>query len=725
MNSPRPAKKLSLRVTIGTLFIGLVVLLGLVLSVQGYSRSSEIILSSAEQYYEQVSREVQLDFKATYGPVVHALELLALSPIVAAKTRSARLDRLPLLVAALRDGGAVSAIQVGYDDGDYFIVRPLVAEDMRRRFAAPAAADYVVDHIAEAPTGERRLSRLFFNRDLGPVGEEPPVATEYDPRQRPWYRQASARPSATAPYRFHFIGKVGTTVTVQTGEPGVVIATDVSLEQLSDTIGRYRITPGSEAVILGRDGRVLAYHDAQRLTGRGEDGSVQLTHIRELGSPLLETFGKNLDLGPRRLDLTHEGRHWIGKVDAIARQSGLNLSLILLSPVDELLTDAAAVRRASLITTAVIIALSIPVVWWLAGRIAGPMRRLAVEAENIRRFDFESPLETRSFISEVDSLADAMRMMKSTINRFLSLINLLAGEKALDALLERITAETMRVAGADAAVVYLVDDDDSHLSAEAVQTVSGRSVPAGLLSDVALTDAHPLVGHLHDEQPAVMELDSTATGMRVLRDLVDAERAVMVTVPLRNRQDEAMGVLCLVYPSDGEPVRDAERVSQIAFVDALSGFAAVSIESRHLLKMQEALLEAFIKLIAGAIDAKSPYTGGHCQRVPELTRMLAEAACAADEPPFAGFDLNGDDWDALHIASWLHDCGKVTTPEYVVDKATKLETIYDRIHEIRMRFEVLKRDAEVRYWKELASGGDQHALKTRLDTELATLGPAG
>jgi len=137
----------------------------------------------------------------------------------------------------------------------------------------------------------------------------------------------------------------------------------------------------------------------------------------------------------------------------------------------------------------------------------------------------------------------------------------------------------------------------------------------------------------------------------------------------------------------------------IGFAQALSGFTAVSMESRQLLKNQKELLQSFIELIASAIDAKSPYTGGHCQRVPELTKMLATAACDSDDPRFASFTLTEEAWEELHIAAWLHDCGKVTTPEYVVDKATKLETIYDRIHEIRMRFEVLKRDAEVDFWK--------------------------
>jgi HD superfamily phosphodiesterase len=113
------------------------------------------------------------------------------------------------------------------------------------------------------------------------------------------------------------------------------------------------------------------------------------------------------------------------------------------------------------------------------------------------------------------------------------------------------------------------------------------------------------------------------------------------------------------------------------------------------------LFEAFIQLIAGAIDAKSPYTGGHCARVPELTKMLARAACAETSGTYKDFQLGDEEWEAVHVAAWLHDCGKVTTPEYVVDKATKLETLYDRIHEVRMRFEVLKRDAEIACLKRL------------------------
>ena len=713
--------RLPLHITIGSLFVLLVVLLGALLSLQSYSKSSEIILASAEDVYDQVSNEIQLDFKATYRPVVGAVELLALSPVTDADSADMRSANLALFAAALGDGAVVSAIQAAYPNGDYFIVRPLKISGSRERFDAPGDAAFVVDDISAGDGGERLLSRHYFDDALKLVRKNPPVATDYDPRVRPWYRQAGDRPRAITPYLFYFIGKVGTTVTVRTRRPGVVVAADVSLEQLSKTIGRYRLTPGSEAVLLDGAGRALAYHDISRLISRGPQDGFEIAHVSDLGSPVLAHFSNGLDLTPRRIDLDFQGKRWTGSVDKIARTSGLDLNILLLSPIDELLSEAVAIRWSSLVTTAIIVALTIPVVWLVADRVAGPLRRLAAEAETIRRFDFESPLLARSFITEVDSLAGAMRMMKSTINRFLTLINSLAGEREFEKLLGRITEETMKVGRSDAAVVYLVDEEETFLKPGVLHRDSGQSCEAGLLTDLLLTGDHPLSRNVTGDQTGIVNLDTgTAGELKPLLECIDSETATLITFPLRNRQNEAVGVLCLLYAGAGYAAK-ADDNAQIAFVRALSGFAAVSIESRQLLRMQEALLDAFIKLIAGAIDAKSPYTGGHCQRVPELTRMLAQAACDSNAPPFADYQLSDDGWDALHIASWLHDCGKVTTPEYVVDKATKLETIYDRIHEIRMRFEVLKRDTDIRFWEQLAAGGERATLEAERDAHLAQL----
>jgi HD-GYP domain-containing protein (c-di-GMP phosphodiesterase class II) len=194
-----------------------------------------------------------------------------------------------------------------------------------------------------------------------------------------------------------------------------------------------------------------------------------------------------------------------------------------------------------------------------------------------------------------------------------------------------------------------------------------------------------------------------------------------LTVPLKNMHGLVIGVLQLINAKDPRGKVIPFDDSIVPMVSALASQAAVSIDNRILTDELKQLLDAFISLIAAAIDTKSPYTGGHCQRVPVLTEMLVRAACESREGPFADFDLNEAEWYELRVAAWLHDCGKVITPEHIVDKATKLEAIYDRIHEVRMRFEVLKRDAEIRMLKGLLDGGDEAALRAAHAAEIATL----
>ena len=194
-----------------------------------------------------------------------------------------------------------------------------------------------------------------------------------------------------------------------------------------------------------------------------------------------------------------------------------------------------------------------------------------------------------------------------------------------------------------------------------------------------------------------------------------------LTVPLKNHNGLVIGVLQLINAKD----RDGNIVpfdpSIVPMVSALASQAAVSIDNRLLIEELKLLLDAFIGVIATAIDTKSPYTGGHCQRVPVITEMLVKAACEARDGPFAGFDLTEEEWYELRVACWLHDCGKVITPEHIVDKATKLECIYDRIHEVRMRFEVLKRDAEIAMLKGLLAGGDAAQHKAQYEQQCAAL----
>lgn len=180
----------------------------------------------------------------------------------------------------------------------------------------------------------------------------------------------------------------------------------------------------------------------------------------------------------------------------------------------------------------------------------------------------------------------------------------------------------------------------------------------------------------------------------------------MLVIPVMDHKNNIIGVAQFINALDtnDRPIiftSEAQKKAQ-----SICNLLAPFLESHKLSEDYAQLLESFIEVLGRAIDAKSPFTGTHCKRVPVIARMLATAAVQAERGPLKNFEMSNDDWYALHIASWLHDCGKVTTPEYIVNKSTKLETIYNRIHEIRNRFEILRRDAHIDYLKKRLQNTD-------------------
>lgn len=188
------------------------------------------------------------------------------------------------------------------------------------------------------------------------------------------------------------------------------------------------------------------------------------------------------------------------------------------------------------------------------------------------------------------------------------------------------------------------------------------------------------------------------SGTRAFDQMTGYRSKSFLTIPMKNHEGEIIGVLQLINALDrstGKTVAFSGTDQKLA--ESLASQAAIALTNQHLILQLEALFEAFISVINTAIDEKSPHTGAHCQRVPVLTMMLAEAACRASEGPLAPFCMSEKQLYELKLAALLHDCGKITTPVHVVEKSTKLEAIFDRIHLVDARFEILKRDAKVAF----------------------------
>lgn len=288
----------------------------------------------------------------------------------------------------------------------------------------------------------------------------------------------------------------------------------------------------------------------------------------------------------------------------------------------------------------------------------------------------------------------------------------LSAEHDNNRLMEMILLGAKEITNADAGTLYTVTEDET-LKFEIIYTESLGIAMGGSTGKQIPFPALPL--YLQDGTPNVNMVAAYAALNHKTVNIVDAYQAEgfdfsgtrkfdastgyhsksFLTVPMKNHENEIIGVLQLINaldPVTGEIVDFSNENQQL--VESLASQAAVALTNHNLIQGLKNLFESFIEMIADAIDEKSPYTGGHCQRVPELTMMLAEAAVRNQVGPLKDFTLTEKEIYELRVAAWLHDCGKVTTPEAVMDKPTKLTTIFDRIHLIDQRFELLKKQAE-------------------------------
>jgi len=320
----------------------------------------------------------------------------------------------------------------------------------------------------------------------------------------------------------------------------------------------------------------------------------------------------------------------------------------------------------------------------------------------------------------------------------------LSSEKSSQRILELILQGAKQLTNADGGTLYTLNDKDE-LVFEIVSTDS-LNIYMGGTSDHEIEFPHlPLHVEGHDNMSMVVTSavvnDKTInisdayhadgydfSGTRKFDEQTGYRTRSILTIPMKNHKSDIIGVLQLINSIDVDTneVVDFSREDQ-KLAESLASQAAVALTNKELIEEQKALFESFIKLIATAIDEKSPYTGGHCKRLPELTMMIADACHNDTTGKLKKFEMTDKDRYELMIAGWLHDCGKVTTPEYVIDKSTKLETIYDRINTINARFEVLMCDAKINMLEKKLAAKDQSdnaavkALELEYEKQIAQL----
>ncbi|WP_111900008.1 HD domain-containing phosphohydrolase [Aeromonas veronii] len=703
-----------LYVHIAHLFLGLLLVFALITLGHQYRQTKTMLMKEAEERFSLIGQITTQALEGLFSTSALSVNLLAQQRLTEAKTLSERMASLPYMTTLLKGQPSANAVYAGYNNGDLFWLMRWPADTEVQHLTPPANTRWIVKSIRhqEATT----LTETFALADnLTIIERQEESGQFFDPIEHPWFIQAkqSGQLVQSPLYISHDTQEMYLSFAEPMQNGAGVIGMSLNLRAIERLLKSAKITPNMRLAIVNEQGELMTSHKGGMVIH--EHGAYRLARVTEADLPMIQhLMNASQNQKADSLSFKSEGNDWQGMRITLPEADGSKLTLWIAAPVDELLATAFTIRNQTFLLSGIFLIFALFAAIKLARTAARPLDDLTQEAGKIAHFDFNDPVRVNSYIAEIIDLSQAMGDMKSTIQRFLQLSTSLSSETSFPRLLVRLLTEMQQLTGATGCMLYLSDSGNKTLDL------------AGLCWNGEVQEQTPIhsIGPLNQPKHPLfqslqgVELEPVAlvtSELQILFPYIEESDTPLTFWPiaLKNRDGQLLGTLVFLI----DERKKSLTPQRMAFVNALSSTAAVALTTQRLLEEQRNLLEAFIQLIAGAIDAKSPYTGGHCQRVPELTKMLAESACEAKEGPFQHFSLDEKQWEAIHIAAWLHDCGKVTTPEFVVDKATKLETLCDRIHEVRMRFEVLKRDAEIAYWQARLHGGDEDTLQATLQQQ--------
>ncbi|MEH8141994.1 HD domain-containing phosphohydrolase [Aeromonas veronii] len=703
-----------LYVHIAHLFLGLLLVFALITLGHQYRQTKTMLMKEAEDRFTLIGQITTQALEGLFSTSALSVNLLAQQRLTEAKTLSERMASLPYMTTLLKGQPSANAVYAGYNNGDLFWLMRWPADTEVQHLTPPANTRWIVKSIRhqEATT----LTETFALADnLTIIERQEESGQFFDPIEHPWFIQAkqSGQLVQSPLYISHDTQEMYLSFAEPMQNGAGVIGMSLNLRAIERLLKSAKITPNMRLAIVNEQGELMTSHKGGMLIH--EHGAYRLARVTEADLPMIQhLMNASQNQKADSLSFKSEGNDWQGMRITLPEADGSKLTLWIAAPVDELLATAFTIRNQTFLLSGIFLIFALFAAIKLARTAARPLDALTQETEKIASFDFNDPVRVNTYIAEIIALSRAMGDMKSTIQRFLQLSTSLSSETSFPRLLVRLLTEMQQLTGATGCMLYLSDSGNKTLDLAGLCWNGEVQEQTPIHSIGTLNQPkHPLFQSLQG-----VELEPVAlvtSELQILFPYIEESDTPLTFWPiaLKNRDGQLLGTLVFLI----DERKKSLTPQRMAFVNALSSTAAVALTTQRLLEEQRNLLEAFIQLIAGAIDAKSPYTGGHCQRVPELTKMLAEAACEAKEGPFQHFSLDEKQWEAIHIAAWLHDCGKVTTPEFVVDKATKLETLCDRIHEVRMRFEVLKRDAEIAYWQARLHGGDEATLQATLQQQ--------
>ncbi|MBL1418242.1 MAG: HD domain-containing protein [Moritella sp.] len=674
-----------------------------------YNRMSQMAHDATSQQFQRYVDDIYTSVSYKYRPITQLFGYLSTSSDWDNdKASDISLIKAIDLARYLANDTLTNSIYMGFPNGDLLGAHKLGSKTKKYYYDAPENANFVIETLEYKQAYSNQLTRVYLSKNFDVIDTTVTINDSLNVFERTWYKIGMQSPNLvpTPIYKDLRTNEDALTLVQKHQFSDVVIATDLNISTIVNSLKTSDLSNDAIRVLFGDKGQFVVYHKNDSLFSNFSDAS----NNNDMGNLLQKAEFKKIisaNLNKNKLfTFNFKGEEWLSQTHNISVLQNNNARLLIAVPKNSILGPSKKMLHDTMLMLVSIGVLFIPLSWLFARVLTRPLRNISEQIKQVTALDVsETATITVSRVKEISDLQLSTTKMRKTLDDFLRLLTMLSNEQDIHSLLEKTCSKASLMLEADSAFVYLKSEKDDSILEPFILHTQDDNINADVTQCPHLSTQWPYEKLRNNVN--VKDIQFNLIHPMLKTALVKAgihpenSNVYTLTIPLIDRSGNILGLLGFSY---SECLGGDELTHVMGVAKTLSDFVSLSFESQNLIAKQKELLNSFIKLIAGAIDTKSPYTGAHCQRVPELASMLADAASRSKQSQFSHFSLDAKGWEQLNIAAWLHDCGKVTTPEYVIDKATKLETIYNRINEVRMRFEVLIRDAQIQALTAIAQG---------------------
>jgi adenylate cyclase len=448
--------RLGFKTSIIGLFVGIVLIIGLTLVYLSFERISAVTDSAASQFIGKVAESSADRIGSQLKLVRDNLEILnALPPI-----QSAEIENNPrlyaLLAAMVKGNDQLFSLYVGYDDGSFIEMDDIdgSGRDARARLEAPEHAAFRLVVISRSDPAQIKSRRLFLSDKLETI-RELPGPLDYDPRERPWYKDAERRDGSwlTGPYVFFATGKQGYTVQTPLKQGrGGVIAGDLLMDATEEVLKREKLTASGTAFLFDDDDRILAHPRMSEMLGREVSGTIPRLRETDMAGVLKAIRASRADGISQQFFTDPAGRRYAAAFQKIPQSGPANLRVAVVAPVDEFFANILSERGRLFGATLGFVAAMVPIVFLIGSILSRSLRALAQETDRIQKFEPAIGPPVHSAIREIDELSHSVSTMRTLVQTFSNFVP----KRLVEQLVE--TGDAMKLGGSRREVTVLFTD---------------------------------------------------------------------------------------------------------------------------------------------------------------------------------------------------------------------------------------------------------------------------